>query len=520
MICINKIFNYRNFNKALINFPLRMARTKFLIIPLTLIVGLQISGLSQTQIAKLKASDGAAEEFFGNSVAISEDIAIVGSHFEDANGWGAGAAYLFRRNGNNWSEEQKIIGSGIDDYDFFGTSVDIAGNVAVIGSPADQGTGTAYVFRWNGTNWVEEKILQASDGLSNELFGQSVAINRSADMIVVGAPMDGLGEGSAYIFTYNGSTWIEQQNIYANDGIAGDKFGFSVSISENGNAILIGETGSNYSGKAHVFVKDGNTWVRVSKLLPTNGSNADGFGPSVSINDNFAVVGSRYDDVDFIDCGSAHIFKRDGNNWTWLYKISADDRHENQRFGYVGISSDLIIVGATHDNQNGLDAGAAYIFKYNGKFWTQAAKILPVDGFAEDWFGSSVKINGTLAIIGSPYDNDNGSNSGSAYIYDLQNLTGLDSDPPTEIRSFYLEQNYPNPFNPTTLISYQLPIKSQVTLKVYDMLGIEVASLVNDEIAAGAYEITWNPFNLPSGVYLYRIQAGSFIQTRKMILMK
>lgn len=528
MQCINNKISFRNFNKSPIFFPLTITKINLIIISLSLIMGIQGYVMAQTQIAKLKASDGAAEDFFGHSVAISENTAIVGAHFEDTNGWGAGAAYIFRRDGNNWPEEQKIIGSDINAYDFFGTCVDISGNVAVIGSPNDRATGTVYVYRWNGNNWVEEKILQASDGLSNELFGQSVAINHSADMIVVGAPMDGLGTGSAYVFTYNGSSWIEQQNIYANDGLAGDKFGSSVAISENANVILIGEVGPNSSGKAHVFVKDGNTWVRVSKLFPSNGTYGDGFGASIAVSDSFAIVGSRLDDVDFIDTGSAHIFKKQGNNWTWLYKISADDRHEDQRFGYVSLSSGLIIVGATHDNQNGLEAGAAYIFKYDGKFWTQAAKILPDDGFAEDWFGASVKINGTLAIVGSPYDNDNGSNSGSAYVFDLQNLTSTDIYSIIKIKSFYLAQNHPNPFNPITVIEYAVPKISKTTLKIYDILGNEITTLVNEVKPAGSYNIQFDATSLTSGVYFYQLLAvdpstssgQSFIETKKMIFIK
>jgi hypothetical protein len=475
---------------------------------------------AQTQIAKLTASDGAAEDFFGHSVSICENSAIVGAHFEDTNGWGAGAAYILRRVDGNWNEEQKLIGSDINAYDFFGTSVDIAENVAVVGAPNDRATGTAYVFKWNGSSWVEESILQASDGLSNELFGQSVAINKSADLIVVGAPMDGLGRGSAYIFTFNGSNWVEQQNIYANDGLAGDKFGFSVSISENDNMIKIGEVGPNSSGKAHIFVKDGNTWVRVSKLLPTSGTSGDGFGASVSMSDSFAVVGSRFDDVDFIDTGSAHIFKKQGNAWYWQTKIYADDRHENQRFGYVSMSSELILVGATHDNQNGLESGAAYIFKFNGNTWTQAAKIVAGDGFAGDWFGSSVKIFGSLAIIGSPYDNENGTNSGSAYIFDLQNLTNLNNVINNGKREYTLHQNYPNPFNPSTVISWQSPVGSHQTIKVFDILGNEIATLVDEYRPAGTYEVEFNAEKLASGIYFYQLRAGSYIQTKKMILLR
>ena len=86
--------------------------------------------------------------------------------------------------------------------------------------------------------------------------------------------------------------------------------------------------------------------------------------------------------------------------------------------------------------------------------------------------------------------------------------------------TYSLQQNYPNPFNPTTKIKYSIPEASQVSLKVYDILGNEVASLVNQEKQAGTYEVQFNASSLSSGVYFYKIKSGSFIQTRKMIVLK
>jgi len=88
---------------------------------------------------------------------------------------------------------------------------------------------------------------------------------------------------------------------------------------------------------------------------------------------------------------------------------------------------------------------------------------------------------------------------------------------PTE---FSLAQNYPNPFNPTTTIKYQIPEVSFVTLRIYDVLGNEIATLVNEQKPADSYEVEFNASNLPSGIYFYRIQVGSFVETKKMVLMK
>jgi hypothetical protein len=88
------------------------------------------------------------------------------------------------------------------------------------------------------------------------------------------------------------------------------------------------------------------------------------------------------------------------------------------------------------------------------------------------------------------------------------------------VETYRLEQNYPNPFNPTTNITYVLPKAENVSLKVYDVLGREVATLVNEVKPAGAYTVPFNASNLASGVYFYKLQAGSFVQTKKMMLVK
>jgi hypothetical protein len=105
-------------------------------------------------------------------------------------------------------------------------------------------------------------------------------------------------------------------------------------------------------------------------------------------------------------------------------------------------------------------------------------------------------------------------------------LTGVCDIPPfayngrDDINEYQLSQNYPNPFNPATTITFQIPDRNFVTLKVYDVLGNEVANLVNEEKPVGSYEIEWNASDLPSGIYFYQLKAGEFIETKKMILLK
>ena len=111
-------------------------------------------------------------------------------------------------------------------------------------------------------------------------------------------------------------------------------------------------------------------------------------------------------------------------------------------------------------------------------------------------------------------------NAGFWYVYQQSTITSIENEETMLPVVFKLEQNYPNPFNPSTTIQFSIPQQTNVTLKVYDVLGNEVASLVNEEKARGVYNVNFNASQLASGVYFYRIQAGNFVETKKMILMK
>ena len=183
----------------------------------------------------------------------------------------------------------------------------------------------------------------------------------------------------------------------------------------------------------------------------------------------------------------------------------------------VSISRDYAIVSADRKNNY---TGAVYIYRRKDTTWIDEYKITPSDAVQNDWFGYSVAISDDNAIVGAVWDVDNGYQSGSSYIYSNFITTNAETEL-SQIPSYYiLGQNYPNPFNPSTTIEYQVPGLSFVSLKVYDVLGNEIATLVNDEKPAGNYEIQWNASELPSGVYLYKLRAADFIETKKMLLMK
>ncbi len=221
------------------------------------------SGATWTEQQKLTAADGAPIDFFGDSVAIAGDTVIIGAA-EDELGGGApqGSAYVFVRSGTTWTQQQKLTAVDGSAFDFFGFSVAISGDTAVIGTLQDVGSvfqqGSAYVFVRSGNTWTQQQKLLANDGAFGDSFGNSVAI--LGDTALIGSAGDTSGsnthQGSAYVFNRSGTVWTQQQKMTATDGAAEDSFGASVALTGDVSIIgSLGDTiGSNPSqGSAYVF---------------------------------------------------------------------------------------------------------------------------------------------------------------------------------------------------------------------------------------------------------------------------
>ncbi|MCB9336650.1 MAG: hypothetical protein H6577_00820 [Lewinellaceae bacterium] len=385
-----------------------------------------------TETDKLTASDGATDDQFGWSVSLSGDYALIGAYGDSGNGNGSysGSAYVFVRSGTAWTEQAKLTASDGASGDFFGNSVSLSGDYALIGAYQDDDngnlSGSAYVFVRSGTTWTEQAKLTASDGAANDWFGNSVSL--SGDYALIGATKDsgngnGSYSGSAYVFVRSGTAWTEQAKLTASDGAANDWFGNSVSLS--GDYALIGAYGDSgngngfSSGSAYVFVRSGTAWTEQAKLTASDGATDDQFGWSVSLSGDYALIGAYGDDNNVADSGSAYVFVRSGTTWTEQAKLTASDGAANDWFGWsVSLSGDYALIGAYRDDNNVADSGSAYFFVRSGTTWTEQAKLTASDGATDDQFGWSVSLSGDYALIGASYDDDNGDNSGSVYVFE------------------------------------------------------------------------------------------------------
>ena len=243
--------------------------------------------------------------------------------------------------------------------------------------------------------------------------------------------------------------------MLASDGVADDEFGYSVAIDDNHAIVGSRPTGT---GAAYVFSRNEDEWVEEAILTPGDGASGDGFAISVAISGNLALVGSWRDDDNGFNSGSAYVFEKTASNWIERNKLIASDGSNDDWFGeFVALSGPYALIAARLDDDNGSQSGSVYLFRYDDHSWIENHKLTASDGQSRDNFGLRVAMSPNYALIGAWNDDDMGTDAGSAYIYSGfhpgQNKSSSESSPAVP-RQTDLIQNYPNPFNPATNIRY------------------------------------------------------------------
>jgi hypothetical protein len=383
-------------------------------------------GVGFMEIQKLYASDGAAFASFGSAVYIDGDTALIGAAGDDDNGIDSGSAYVFIRNGTTWTQQAKLLASDGAAGDQFGYFPVLDGDTALISAYYDDAhKGSAYVFTRSGTTWTEQQKLIASDGIGGAQFGVSVALQ--GDTAFIGANRDddnGNYSGSVYVFTRSGITWTQQQKLTASDGAAQDRFGLCVAF-EGDTALISAGGDDNLTGSAYIFTRNGTTWTQQQKIYASDGAAGHVFGNFISLDGDTAVIGAPNDDDNGIDSGSAYVFIRNGTTWTQQAKLLASDGAAGDLFSVwaVSLDGDTTLIGASSDDDMGTNSGSVYVFTRSGITWTQQQKLTASDGEKGDNFGITVALQDDTAFIGAYLDDDNGSMSGSAYVFTKTDLT-------------------------------------------------------------------------------------------------
>jgi len=439
---------------------------------------------------------------FGISVAVYGDYAIVGASNEDG-----GAAYIFHREDMEWVEEAKLTAEG----GWFGNAVSIFEDYVLVGAPYVGVGGAAYIFVREETTWTQQAKLVPSDSLVDRHFGRLVSI--SDKYAVVGRYID------AFVFKRQGTMWLEDFRF------RGDPSGGGTGVSTWGDVVVVGGREDSINEYVDIYRTDGLAWVQEATLVASDGSLGDNFGKAVSIFKDQIIIGAYADDDMGEFSGSAYVYEKTTDSWVEQAKILPSNGAPSGYFGTaVSIAGNHAIVGAP--SAPGHAKGTAVILKYDGVDWTEVAILGTPEPYGSALeFGVSVSISRDVAIVGSNpsltlYDE-------VAVIYSFPSGDGMHAPLPKEnvLPLSLHSHNYPNPFNPATTIHYRVDEDTPVTLEIFNTVGQKVVTIINEFQTAGEKSAIWSGRDetgllVPSGVYIYKLTAGSSTMVKKMMLLK
>jgi hypothetical protein len=367
----------------------------------------EVAPCAVDRLDPLVASDREGGDFFGGAVAADGDWVVIGAYGEDALGFNAGAVYIYRFDGESWVEEAKLLASDGQAGDEFGFAVDISGDAVLVGAPSADNpqnlSGAAYVFRYTGSGWVEEaKLLDAPAPFNGEL-GRSVALD--GDLAVLGAPGrtgNAPQSGTAVVFRKTQNDWTVEAELKSTGAASSDFFGRSVAVA--GDTILVGAFGDDETapgaGAAYVFRNAGG-WSQEAKLRADDGTASDFFGSAVALDGVRALIGARGESASMLAAGAAYVFAHDGAGWVQQQKLVAADAGTYDSFGVaVALHGAEVFIGAQGSDSLGANAGAAYLFRFDGNAWNEYQVLREVAGSTDDQYGFSVGLSSSAAVVG------------------------------------------------------------------------------------------------------------------------
>lgn len=369
---------------------------------------------AQHELLQLMADDGEEEDHFV-AVSICGELAVVGALEDDEQGWRAGSAYVF--DAPSGRQLHKLL--PLDGYkeDHFGCCVGLDGRLAVICAHWDDDlgsmSGSAYVF--DVESGAQLHKLLAPDGNAGDFFGGSVAI--CGHRAVIGASSDddhGSGSGSAYVFDVVAGKLLYKLTAF--DGDVWDMFGSGVAIDED--YVAVGSPHDDDMGpqSGSVYVFDADRGLLVTKVLAPDGVAGDGFGGPVAVDGDRLLVGAAGDNYPGDDAGGAYLF--DLPSGQMLFKWKASDKAPEDHFGSsVALEGERAIIAANANDDWGSWSGSAYVF--DTVSGVELYKLLASDGETDDRFGEDVAISGGRVLIGATRGNGVEVDSGKAYLFSI-----------------------------------------------------------------------------------------------------
>ena len=461
---------------------------------------------------KITAADGSDEHEFGHSVDIDDGLIVVGAPYDNDNGTNSGSAYLF--DANTGLQLFKLLPEdGVAGAEF-GFSVAIKNGLVAVGAKGDSENGTnagaAYLFDAS-TGGQLLKILP-TDGAPDDEFGNSIDIDDG--ILVVGAwRADEFGDESGAAYLFDASTGDQLNKLLPGSGNNFQTYGVSVAI--DGGITAIGARTFFVAGEgftyATAYVYEVSNGALVHELQPDilnlNGDLGGFFADSMDISDGLIAIGAPMRSVVFDHSGAVYVF--DVMSGEQLHYLVPSDARDRDNFGVsVAIDDSKLMIGAHQDDDNGFNSGSAYF--YNAQTGEHLSKVIASDGQELDLFGCSVALDADLAIIGSKNDDDNGSNSGAAYIYSGTTLGT------TEFES-ELVSIYPNPSSGLFIINFESFKFDSIEILIYNSIG-QLLQRNDKKLMDGDGLMTVDLSGFESGVYLLNMQLDNRSISKKLVV--
>ncbi|MDP7070738.1 MAG: hypothetical protein QF561_05250 [Phycisphaerales bacterium] len=397
-------------------------------------ISLILTVLAVTEPAHLIPSDGATNDIFGASVALAGPHLLAGAPIHGDAGYQAGAVYAFERIGSQWQQVQEILPPTETPYGEFGAAVAMQGDLAAVGwmgaMSGEARTGKVVLYEWTGAEWTQSGVLSDPDGEDGDRFGASICIDGT--QMIIGCQLDdaaGWNSGSALVFRLMDGTWVFEQRLLPSQADQFSWAGRDVQI--DGDIAILGAylewNGEDQAaGAAYAFHRTANgLWEEEARLTADDPIAGNYFGYSLSLDGTRLAIGSILNDAPIEDSGAVYLFDRDGGSWPQT-KLSPPD--VGGEFGYdVVLRGDDLLIGSVYHAGHGFATGAVYRFEYAANGWQWQGKWLPLPGADDCFFGSSISLDDDRVAVGSPREDIAGPWSGAVYVF------GLDADCPADV---------------------------------------------------------------------------------------
>ena len=383
---------------------------------------------SQTQ--ELTAIDGVSNNYLGATVAMSGTTAMVSAfHRTVGSNANQGTVYIFSESGGAWSQSAELTASDGASGDLFGEGIALSGSVALVGAPGknvsgNAGEGVVYEFNKSGSSWTQAAEFTDTGGAANDNFGAALALWGST--LIVDAATKTVsghsGQGAAFVFTESGGSWSQSAELTASDGAAGDEFG-ATSVAIAGSTVVVGArthtvSGHSYQGTAYVFSGGGSSWSQTAELTSSDGVANDFFGTAVATSGSTVMVGAPDHTVSGHEEGTVYVYNTSGGSWVLTSELTSPSSGGLLFGNALALSGPTVVIGDVGEDVGGTIQGAAYLFTLGGTSWTEAAELTASDGASGDELGYGVALSASGVVAGAPFHTLGVyPDQGAAYLY-------------------------------------------------------------------------------------------------------